>query len=768
MDALEENDKMAQLVAAIDAKRQAGENAKSVIQDRWYQALRQYHGEYENDTKDKLNKSDTRSRVYVGLTRAKTNAWSARLCDMLFPTDDRNWGIKATPVAQPVSPPIYPPHHGHPSAFGGNQAMEFQGQYPPDMPVDTPNENSQVQNGMLPSPTLMQTQTQPDPQEYADDAIEKMQVVMEDQLKESRYQIICRDVIEDSCKLGTGIIKGPIRGWADRFRWQKTKAGFERQAEDDMRPFFARVDPWNFFPDPSGQTPDAWEYSFERHILNAKQLRHLADEPAFIPRNIRKLLQHGTRTTMPSDISERRAIGDRNPANNNQMGENFILWEWHGSLTGETLEMLANSFELEDLMQEEFDPLDEVHVILVYCQNEILKLALHPLESGESLYSLFNFEKDETSSFGYGVPNLMRDSQAALNAAWRMTLDSAKISVGPQVVVNREQIIPMDGNWNISPNKIWARKDDDGTPIKSAFEIYNIPNRQDYLNNILQTAMQFIDLETSLPLIAQGDAATQPVDTATGMTLLMESANVIFRRAVRNWDDDMTRPNMSRLYQWNMQFHEDHAIKGDAEVDARGSSVLMTRNQVGQNLMNFIGVFGAHPLFSALIKPREAVVKIAQTHMLPADEILYSDDEIARRAKENAEQQQNEPSPEVLAMQIEQAKIELAQQEFAHKQKMDEAEMQLKVAEFKTNQQNAPQIGNRPANTSPTDTDLKLKKLNLEENKLAVDSSLKAQSLESQERTNAAKLALEKAKLESGERKVAAEIGVKQQMGTGI
>ena len=56
-----------------------------------------------------------------------------------------------------------------------------------------------------------------------------------------------------------------------------------------------------------------------------------------------------------------------------------------------------------------------------------------------------------------GVLRLMRDSQAALNAAWRMTLDNAGLAVAPQVVINREQITPGDV-LTITPNKVWFVK----------------------------------------------------------------------------------------------------------------------------------------------------------------------------------------------------------------------------------------------------------------------------------------------------------------------
>jgi hypothetical protein len=40
------------------------------------------------------------AKAFVKLTRHKTNGWAARLSDLLFPTDEKNWGIQPTPMPE--------------------------------------------------------------------------------------------------------------------------------------------------------------------------------------------------------------------------------------------------------------------------------------------------------------------------------------------------------------------------------------------------------------------------------------------------------------------------------------------------------------------------------------------------------------------------------------------------------------------------------------------------------------------------------------------
>ena len=70
------------------------------VEQRWLEDLRQYHSQYDSETLKVLNADTERSSIFINITRPKTNAWRARLADMLFPNDERNWGIDPTPVPE--------------------------------------------------------------------------------------------------------------------------------------------------------------------------------------------------------------------------------------------------------------------------------------------------------------------------------------------------------------------------------------------------------------------------------------------------------------------------------------------------------------------------------------------------------------------------------------------------------------------------------------------------------------------------------------------
>lgn len=309
----------------------------------------------------------------------------------------------------------------------------------------------------------------------------------------------------------------------------------------------------------------------------------------------------------------------------------------------------------DDMIDEEVDPLDEINVVVWFCQGEVLKFGIHHLDSGDPIYSVFCIERDDSSLFGIGVPELMRDSQSAMNGAWRMMMDNGGLSTGPQIEVDLAVVEPADGEYALAPRKLWLRKST-ADPNKPGIRTYDIPSHQAELAGIIELSKMFVDDETGVSMLAQGEQGSHVTQTLGGMSILMNATNIVFRRIVKNFDDDMTVPNIRRLYDWNMQFSSRDEIKGDMDVDARGTSVLLVREMQSQTLMALLMNFGGHPVIGPLLKVAPTLRRLVQSFMLSADEIVLTDEEL-RQAAESA---QAEPDPEAdkLALQLEIAKIE--------------------------------------------------------------------------------------------------------------
>jgi hypothetical protein len=625
-------DRLASLASEQVRKRQP-------IEERWIEALRAYWGKYDEQTDANLT-TQKKSRAYVKLTRHKTNGWAARLSDLLFPVDGKNWGIKPTPLPELAKAAKEALAHIQASLDGANAADAQQNPEASQIMLDQAKQFADLHQ---------LTDAQMDEVKKRCEAMEK---AIDDQLTESRYAIQCRDVIEDGCRVGTGILKGPVTSQKLRRQWKEEPLGhWSLTTLPDPMPEATRVDYWHFFPDMSARTIEEAEFTFERHLPTRKDLRKLALKLGFSRSAVSRLLAEGPIKSQPENtdylanfrmmLGEGEAVTDR-----------YVMWEYHGALECQEISILLRAmgqFEKAQRYEQEKDEFEEYRVILYFCGNELLKIApAYPLDSGETLYSVWNFEKGETSIFGVGVPELIADSQRGVNAAWRMMLDNAALSVCPQVVIAKDQITPQLGNdWAIKPGKVWLRSSTSLQTQTPAFETFVIPNNQQQLAGIIELGKEFIDEESSMPTIAQGEqgAASQ---TLGGMSILFNSANVVFRRVVKSWDDDLTTSILRRWYDWNMQFNPDEGVKGDMQVDARGTSVLLVREIQSQNLLNIVTYWSVHQVLGGYLKVREAMVKALETMMVPPDDVLKSqeqyEDDMQKAAEAAAQNPQSDPN----------------------------------------------------------------------------------------------------------------------------
>lgn len=637
---------------------------RATIEERWLRNLRQFHGKYDADIEAEL-KEAKKSRAFVKITRKKTNSWKGRLESLIFPTDDRNYGIQPTPVPSMASE----------AKEVVNQAMKM---------VEQANEQQAVAAAAAeagdPAAAQQAAQSAQQVAGQADEIAQRAKVLaeeikeakkraelmqdeMDDQLIECGFAAEGRDAILDWVRLGTAVIKGPLAAEAVRGKWTAGEDGqfaYERTA--DPRPVFKHTDLWSYFPDMSAQKKGEEEFEFERHLWTKKDLRRLVKERGFNADAVRNLLneQSADRTLTDAGLTylaELRAIDGTTEL----LKGRYVGWEYHGPLEcDEVVTMLhamgdhATAFEF----QRSDDPLAELKVIAYFCNNELLKIAPeYPLDSQESLYSVVNFEASEGSVFGYGIPDIMEDSQASMNAGWRMVLDNAGLSTGPQILIDMDAIEPANKVWELTPRKVWKIKKAPatGTP----FQTFDIPNKVAEIMAIVESSRRLIDDETALPVQSEGEITDNPNVTATASNIMAMGFNVTFRSAVKAWDDDITVPSMRRLYDWNMQHSQRPDIKGDMSVDARGTSVLLVREIQSQILMAVVQNHTVHPVLSAMLKPYDAYRKFLQSMMVPADEIMATRDEYDTALKRQAEGG-SEPDPRVIAaeMQLKRAQLE--------------------------------------------------------------------------------------------------------------
>lgn len=546
-----------ELGASLRAKFDANARLRDPYEKRMLNQLQQYYGKYDGA---KYNMSAAQSKAFINITRNKTNAAAARLQEMLLPNNghEKNWGIRPTPVP------------------------ELEDMENDQTPVQIDAETETTQGDLVKAKKA--------------DAARKAKAMEEeinDQLSESNYAAIQRDVIFDACRLGTGVLKGPVLIGRERRVWRQLPGSnvYELAVVRDQRPRSKYVNPIFWYPDMSATLPYEREFDFEVSFITRRGLKDLLKYPGYMKDQIRRVLQMRpaeSQSNLTAFFDEVRAVtADHNAA----VDTRYYLIEYYGPIQRDML--MACGCPDDDIGEEE-----EPFGLVVMVGGIVIKADIHPMAKGESIYDVFNWEEDESSLFGFGVPYQMETEQRVINSSYRMVLDNAGLATGPQVLYRKGYIRPENNEYKLTPRKVWEVQDDAaGMKLDDIFRVFDIPSRLGDLMEIAQVFRQLSDEVTNLPLIAQGEQSSAITQTYQGMALLMNSANVVIRRAVKSYDDWITKRHIGRYYDWNMEFNDKPDIKGDLEVIARGTSALLQREQ---ELIAMQGMIQLLPMFQGL------------------------------------------------------------------------------------------------------------------------------------------------------------------------
>lgn len=594
------------------------------------------------------NAKPHRSTVFIGLTRQKTNAAEARVADILLPTDDRNWGIQPSPK---------------PKLMAMSRSEHMAGDKQTGEPLVHPETQQPLKMKDIARAAM----------ELARTKAKAMQTEIDDQLMECDYNGEMRKVLHNAAVLGTGVIKGPIVTNRTRKAWQPytdMQGNQIHQIEivQEMSPASFSVDPRNVWPDPGcGDNIHHGKGIYEREQLTSRQVRDLAKQPGFMKNQLRKVLEEGPRKS--ATFQELKDDDQRDIAR-----DVYEMWTYWGEVDHDDLESAG-------VKVGEKDELRSISACVVMINNTVVKTFMNPLEEGELPYDFYVWEKVANSVWGYGIPYLMRSQQKVLNAAWRQMMDNAGVSSGPQIIVKAGSIQPADKQWQLSSRKIWFATDE-VDDVRKAFTAVEFNSYQNELANIIKMAMELADQETGVPTLLQGEKGAAP-DTVGGMQMLMNSANVVLRRLVKQFDDMVTRPHIRRYYDFNMMYNEDEEVKGDFNIDARGSSALLVRDIQNQAFLNLLAA-GANPVYGMYLDTQKLFEKALQAQHIDPAEVFKSEDELEKIKEQQAAAAANpqaQPDPRIQAAQI-RAESDKARVEAQNQGDMAELQTRQQIAQL--------------------------------------------------------------------------------------
>jgi hypothetical protein len=209
----------------------------------------------------------------------------------------------------------------------------------------------------------------------------------------------------------------------------------------------------------------------------------------------------------------------------------------------------------------------------------------------------------------------------------------------PQVVVDVNRLVDGTKYDQIAPWGIWPVKNMEGAS-QEPVQFKVIPSIMGDLKLIQDIFRNFVQEVTSMPDMASGFAGNgQHNRTAGGMSMLFGAADSYTRGVVFNIDNDLTKPMIRALYDWEMQYNPDMTIKGDMQVDAGGVTGLMNKEMATQKIAEVFAALGQIPGSVDYINMAEVAKEIFRGLDIVNDNIVYSDEEVQKIRAQNQQQE---------------------------------------------------------------------------------------------------------------------------------
>lgn len=531
----------------------------------------------------------SRSLVFPNITRPYCEAASARVSDILLPTDDRAWEIKPTPL--------------------------------PNLSLHQLEQLAQLLGADDPA----QAQAMLDARRAeAKTAAEKMQQAIDDRLIESNWHGEVRQVIEDAARIGSGVLKGPfpVRRTARVTRRDPLSGRVEFVRLSEIQPGSKRVDPWNVFPDPScGENIHNGSYIWERELISRRQVQELLEVPGYDREQLRAALREGPTLLRQGLPTLAKASEDE-----------FEMWIFHGHCASEHLRLMG--VELDE------DAENRLPAMAVLIGDRIVKITLSIHDSGVFPYDVLAWQRRPGLPWGAGVARQIRTAQRMLTGSVRAMMDNLGLSSAPQIVYSNS-VVPEDGSYELRPGKAWRMRDDSMVhDVRAAFASFTVTNVQQPLMAAIEFALKMAEDTTGMPAMIQGIRGDAP-DTLGGMQMQHSNATSVLRRIAKRFDDYITAPHIERYYDWMMQYSDDDSIKGDCQIDVRASSVLLERD-AQQQFMTQMLALARDPAYG--VEPHRLMAELVKSQRMDPERFMLSDEQMAAKMQQ-LQQAQQQPDP---------------------------------------------------------------------------------------------------------------------------
>lgn len=608
-----------ELAAHVKGVWHTSKTARFEVTDRLTDCLRRRKSKYANDKLEQIKKTNG-SEIFMSITGSKCRAAKAWLSDLFSPAGDKPYSLEATPVSD----------------------------LPPELEQQLINTAVQgaMQLGVPPQQLKALVEKHADRlkdelKQEAELRINRMSDHIEDILVESNWRKEFNAFIDDLVTYPAAILKGPIYRRKKRLSWQKDEktGGFAPKVVFELVREFKRVSPFDFFPSASASDIDEGD-TIERIRLFPSDLVAMKGAKGYDDNAINGAIKDfrvgGLREWLFNDGERERLEGKKSAFYTTDTIDGL---EYNGTIDGKRLIMWGMSPESIP------DPSDEYSVSVVLIGNYVIRAMVNPNPTGRAYYYKSCWNPIPDSFWGEALPEVLADTQDACNGAARSLMNNLAIASGPQVAVDVSTLPPGMEPGKLAPWKIWKYNGQSLQGSRPGISFFQADSNASELLNVYERFSKYADDISGLPAFAYGsDGGAGAAKTASGLSMLLNSASKPIKEVVRQVDINVIEPIIGTIYiSCMLDPNVPNENKGDAKAKARGSDTLIHKEAATARQQELLAITN-NPTDMQIIGlegRREQLKEVYKSADIPVDRVIPTEEELNQRLMQQQEQGAN-------------------------------------------------------------------------------------------------------------------------------
>lgn len=517
--------------------------ARIIQEKNWIRAHQNCKGVYPGD----FDFGSGTSKAFVQITRPKVQTYVGMIVPILMPPGTNAWTIDPDPIACDPD-------------FVRNQLAQ-------NVPED---------------------QIRANVQKKAEDSADKMTTKVKDGLTQAEWPSKMVRTALDAGEYGTSIVMGPLA--IETGYKSDPQLDFLGQQEE-YRPDYDVISPFDFYPDPGARTIEECDSAIVRKILNRSQLRRLRKEDGFKKDVIDKVLSElGDGNWTPEWWESIVNISNSQQQMSAPNGRFICLVRW-GWLSGRDLQRAG----IQDIAEDQLE--DEVMAQVWVIGSHVISLRVSELHKDRLPFYVTPFQLVPHTIWGMGIPEMMFDSQDAVNATERAKMDNMALSSRPMAWFNMDRIAEGEQVLELKAGKIIkTRESEVNNNSQPPVEFYTPNCHMDIIQAVQDKSLSLSQEQAAMPNLLMGLGGEGIHNrTSSGASMQFNSAITPLKSVIFNFENHLMIPMLESTVNFYRLFSKDNAIKGNHKITARGVQGIMARETLMNVITQTVQVLNASP-----------------------------------------------------------------------------------------------------------------------------------------------------------------------------